>query len=88
MAPTAEIVELKSELQSIERQIDELLQRHSVLCYQLASLEPGDTQRFLVSNAGSISASSPAHLLISSQATAVVTDDVIPDDVSEIATNP
>ncbi|KAL7396223.1 hypothetical protein ABVT39_002473 [Epinephelus coioides] len=40
MAPAAEIVELKSELRSLEQLIDDLLQRQSVLCSRLARLEP------------------------------------------------
>lgn len=45
MAPTTEFTDLKPELQSIERLINELLQRQSMLCSQLAMLESPDTQR-------------------------------------------
>lgn len=45
MAPTTEFTDLKPELQSIERLINELIQRQSMLCSQLAMLESPDTQR-------------------------------------------
>ncbi len=59
MAPTAENMEQKTELQSIERLIEDLLQQQSVLCFRLASLEPVDTQRSLVLDAEAASADVP-----------------------------
>ncbi|KAL7383709.1 hypothetical protein ABVT39_016286 [Epinephelus coioides] len=46
MAPTTEFTDLKTELQSIEHLINQLLQQQSVLCSRLATFKaPPDTQR-------------------------------------------
>ncbi|KAL7381650.1 hypothetical protein ABVT39_008840 [Epinephelus coioides] len=59
MTPSAEIADLKSELQSIERHIDELLQRQTKLYVRLMYLEPVDGQQLRTSDTAPASADVP-----------------------------
>ncbi|KAL7391573.1 hypothetical protein ABVT39_011287 [Epinephelus coioides] len=59
MAPAPVILELKSELQSIEQLIQDLLQRQSVLVSQLACLEPVDNQRPLAPDPTAVTSDGP-----------------------------
>ncbi|KAL7381999.1 hypothetical protein ABVT39_014738 [Epinephelus coioides] len=63
-APAMVIAELKSELQSIEQLIQDLLQRQSVLVSRLACLESVDNQRPLAPDPTAITSDGPGLLLL------------------------